>query len=264
MSKTIDHTGKRYHRLTVVSLSTVKTSDGKPRWNCVCDCGVLTVVSSTNIGRTKSCGCIISEAVRLSNTTHGGYKSSEYSSYRAMITRCTNPNSSDYERYGKRGITVCQRWMESFENFMSDMKQKPAGNYSIERQNNNGNYEPNNCFWATPKQQANNRSSTVLNMYEGELLSISAVAEKAGIRKDMLSRMLGQGYTFEAAVERLKVSKPRKKRRPITNYDDNPQAVHMDAKDIWGTVSPEGTIVNVNHVTGQLEEEVITPHEPVV
>ena len=91
--------------------------------------------------------------------THGMTKTTEYSSWRAMKTRCYNKNMPAYKNYGGRGISVCDKWLNSFPNFYADMglKPEPKRNYSIERRENAGNYEPNNCYWATAKQQANNR-----------------------------------------------------------------------------------------------------------
>ena len=137
-------------------------------WLCMCSCGRTSTVSSGNLvtGNSKSCGCLQRELAahtsRKANTVHGyrrrGAKSSEYSSWSSMLNRCLNPNNDAYKWYGARGITVCGRWY-SFPNFLSDVGKRPAGK-SIDRINNNGNYEPGNVKWSTPSEQIRNQRHT--------------------------------------------------------------------------------------------------------
>lgn len=150
--------GRRYGRLTVIGLA-----EGR-KAICRCDCGNEVTVHRTNLVRpnTTSCGCLHKERVRESLTKHGhssaGWKSSEYRSWSMMKNRCLNPNAENYKYYQARGIKICKRWQDSFEAFLEDMGPKPPGRrISIERIDNDGNYEPGNCVWGTPKVQANNR-----------------------------------------------------------------------------------------------------------
>lgn len=120
---------------------------------CRCDCGIEKEISVNSLGQgVKSCGCLR----RKSNLTHGMANSREYKSWCMMHSRCSNPNYTYYYRYGGRGIRVCDRW-NSFESFYADMGQRPAGK-SLDRINNDGNYEPGNCRWSTQKEQIGNRS----------------------------------------------------------------------------------------------------------
>lgn len=160
-----DLTGRDFGRLTVTEFAGVQ--DRGPRkkqllWRCKCSCGRTTVVSTAklNYGWTTSCGCWQREARERSkkNLKHGRHNTPEYYAWTGMKQRCLNPNYHHYENWGGRGITICQRWIDSFEAFYADMGPKPSPQHSLDRfPNGDGNYEPGNCRWATAKQQANNR-----------------------------------------------------------------------------------------------------------
>lgn len=149
-----DLTGSKFHRLTVIE-RVAQDGKGPVKWLCRCNCGKEIVVESYQLttGGTKSCGCLRVENFVGMSTKHGMRKAPEYNSWDAMIQRCCNPNTKRYHYYGGRGITVCERWRNSFENFYADMGPKPTPKHSIDRINNDGNYEPGNCRWATQSEQ---------------------------------------------------------------------------------------------------------------
>jgi hypothetical protein len=132
------------------------------------------------------------------------HNTSEYKSWAAMIQRCTNTNNDRYIRYGGRGITVCDRWLNSFEAFYEDMGSKPGPDYSIERRENNGNYEKNNCYWATKEEQANNKRNNVFYEYNGISKTISEWSREYNVEYGKLySRLIRHGWNFERAVNIL-------------------------------------------------------------
>lgn len=154
----VDTVGHRYGKLVVLRERRLR-SGGQVRsfCNCRCDCGKLCLMAKASLrnGDTKSCGCERGRASVHGHARRGG-KSLEYICWTNMKARCLYPKNNRYEYYGGRGIKVCERWLESFENFLADMGPRPRG-MSIDRINPDGNYEPGNCRWATSKEQNNNK-----------------------------------------------------------------------------------------------------------
>lgn len=144
--------GDRYKRLTIIEIV--------PRQvHCACDCGTEHTIEWGKWGKTKSCGCLQRDTVAAKNRqsrTHGMSKTKTYRVWVAMIQRCTDPNATGYANWGGRGIAVCERWRNSFEAFLADMGERPEG-CSIDRIDNDGNYEPGNVRWATALEQTQNR-----------------------------------------------------------------------------------------------------------
>lgn len=145
---------KKYGKLTVLKEIEPLHNKKVRRFICLCECGNEKIVMLTNLnnGSTTSCGCNRKGV----NKKHGDTGSPEHRTWKNMKRRCDNPKGNRWMQYGGRGIKVCERWLNSYENFLEDMGRKPSPIHSIDRINVNGNYEPSNCRWATPKEQSNN------------------------------------------------------------------------------------------------------------
>lgn len=190
INKVHDLTGQKFGLLTVLGLE--ETNTRKTYWKCLCECGNIKTVRSDSLqcGAIKSCGCIKKQQDRINLTANHSHKMSKtrlYHIWQGMKSRCSNPNNPDYQRYGGRGITVCKEWKNSFSEFMKwANKSGYSETLSIDRIDYNGNYEPNNCRWATPKQQSNNRSSNHLVTIGNETMTISQWCEKYGIKLSVI------------------------------------------------------------------------------
>ena len=205
MSKTIGMIGNKYTRLFVVSVASRK--NGRPhKMNCVCDCGVHKEVYYSSIlsGAAKSCGCLKKEHLIKFNYKHGYGGTKVHSAWKAMIDRCFNKDHKYFYRYGGRGITVCEEWL-NFDNFLRDMG-IPEQHKSIDRIDNNGNYSKENCRWATQLQQERNKSTNVFFTHDGKTMCMSEWAEYVGINYSTLSTRLDRGWDIYRAI----FTKPRK------------------------------------------------------
>lgn len=217
--------GRRFGRLTVQR--TEKGRNGAPGRNgrraiCECDCGqaVNLRFSSLLSGVTQSCGCLQREATAArcrARATHGhtrrvdGRSSTpEFRSWKGMKERCSRPIGDHAARYHDRGIRVCDRWRESFENFLADMGLRPSPRHSIDRIDNNGNYEPGNCRWATTKEQACNRTNSRRIKLDGMAMTIAEAAERTGLKFATIYSRLEDGWSDDEA---LTLSTSRKRDR---------------------------------------------------
>lgn len=162
MSAPVDITGRRFERLVALSLH--PTAPVR-LWVCKCDCGNEAFVSYAALdkGHKRSCGCLKIEKLRLVRLSHGQYKTSEYRAWSSMKRRCVDVDHVSSHRYVGRGISVCERWRLSFENFFADMGPKPGPKYTLDRINNDGIYEPGNCRWATWTMQQRNKGKRADN-----------------------------------------------------------------------------------------------------
>lgn len=202
-----DLTGQRFTRLTVIAPVGVGKS-GHVLWLCRCDCGNEKIAASQGLrrGNTKSCGCLQAECNPPRIVTHGRSKTALYSIWEAMVARCENKNFRQYASYGGRGIRVCDRWRRGngiksgFECFAEDMGERPSKKHSLDRIDNDGNYEPGNCRWATKEVQQNNMRSNVRIETNGKTLTMTQWARELGINPRSLIKRLRRGWPPELAV----------------------------------------------------------------
>jgi len=199
VGRLIDLTGQRFGRLIVLE-KTIKRKNRNVVWKCLCDCGVIIFVRSDSLksGITKSCGCFNKDRLKESNYKHGMHKTKIYKIWQTMMQRCYNQNNSAYHNYGGRGIKVCKRWHD-FNNFYADLGDPEVG-YSLDRIDNNGDYTPENCRWATRKEQARNRRSNKFLKYNGKIICLSEALEENGVKHDVFYHRIRLGWSIEKAL----------------------------------------------------------------
>lgn len=201
-----DYSGQTYGRLTAV-----RRVDG-PRnsWLFTCSCGgeTITQIARVRFGMTQSCGCIAKERLKKRSVTHGHAVnrtvSPTLSSYRSAYARCYQPSAARYAQYGGRGIVMCERWKEDFQNFLDDMGPRPDG-MTLDRIDPHGNYEPSNCRWASPLDQAGNQIATIRVQHEGETYSLRRFASIMSVPyKSLYKRVVLNGQEpMSAALEMM-------------------------------------------------------------
>lgn len=204
-----DLTGQRFGRLFVISFSHTDKNDDAV-WNCLCDCGNLYqgIARRLRSGNTRSCGCLCIDVRRALKTKHGLARHPLYDTYHAMLMRCYDLRHVAYKNYGGRGITVCDRWRESFANFLEDMGDKPEG-YTLDRIDNDCPYTPENCRWATREEQQSNRQGTRLVTYAGQTLTVAQWARVTGVPASAIYHRIDAGWP----IERSLTQPPKKIRR---------------------------------------------------
>lgn len=201
-------TGARFGRLAVESLSGIVVTPGGTRrtaWLCRCECGKAAIVRGLDLkqGKVVSCGCYRDENTARRRRIHGhttdGRLSREYQSWAHAKRRCASANDAQYRNYGARGITMCDRWRDSFEAFYSDMGNCPAG-LELDRIDNDGNYEPGNCRWATRQQQNSNQRRNRLVTLRGEAMTVAEASRRVGIESYLVYGRLNNGWSVERAL----------------------------------------------------------------
>lgn len=200
-----DLTGQRFAML--VAISRRYTPGRQSQWLCRCDCGrdvLIFLGNLTKANHQKSCGCLVPVQVgqRTGNYRHGHSHEPEFHLWRGMIARCSNSSLASWNDYGGRGITVCQRWQDSYEAFLADVGPRPSPKYSIDRIDNDGNYEPSNVRWATRKEQAaNKRNAARLLEHDGRAQNMSDWAKELGVTRATVERRLRvSGWSIAKAV----------------------------------------------------------------
>lgn len=190
--------GERYGRLTVVEFDGIRNKNSY--WRCACDCGQIVITQRSHLrsGTTRSCGCLRDDG-NTSRARHGLHRSPTWITWMAMKQRCLNPEAADYPRYGGVGVTICERWLD-FKNFLADMGERP-NDRTLDRVDNDGNYEPSNCRWATASEQNQNRSSTRWIEYGGRRMCLSGWAKDLSVTKGALHGMI-ERHGVELTMER--------------------------------------------------------------
>jgi len=201
MGNPLDLSTNRFGRLTVLR-SVGSSKHGGLLWLCACDCGGDKIVSTKALrcGDTRSCGCLHREKTIARSTKHGLSRTAEYVAWIDMKRRCENAGNPSFGGYGKRGIRVCDRW-NSFGKFFLDMGKRPAGRYSLDRIDNDGDYSPENCRWATASQQQQNKRCGIPLSYRGKVLPLSYWARLLGLTYGLLyGRIFVLGWPVDRAL----------------------------------------------------------------
>ena len=201
----VDLKDKRFGKLFVIKK--VNKPEGsvvsEARWECSCDCGNVKIIKGSKLrsGETKSCGCLRSELLSNRSKTHGMSKTRNYKVWSNMKNRCINVNNPRFNDYGGRGIAVCERWVNSFENFISDMGEPPSAKHSIERINNSLGYSKENCIWVVDSVQARNQRRNVNLTLNGVTKCLTDWANDLGISGTTLYSRIGKlGWPIEKAL----------------------------------------------------------------
>lgn len=187
--------GNKYGKLTPLEI--VGTKNGCLLYHCECDCGNTIDVVSRRLteGKTRSCGCLRSKSKNMHN-------SATYKSWISAKQRCYNPNNHNYPKYGGRGIKMCDRWKGSFVLFLEDMGERTSKEYTLDRIDVNGDYEPSNCRWATHRTQGNNRRDNVFLDVNGERLTVSEFSVKYNINRSNVDYELRNGLSVNEIIEK--------------------------------------------------------------
>lgn len=217
--KRIDLTGRKFGRWTVLADTTPERRpkgflkrryQGVTQWRCQCECGKIkehVLYTSLTSGCSQSCGCLRSELHRKPDNEVHALRNPLYSIWMSMKTRCYNERHVTYPNYGGRGIGICDRWLESFDNFAKDMGPRPSDNHSVERKDNNGDYSPENCCWHTHLGQSNNRRNNLVHQWKGKRMNLTQIARMEDVDYSTLySRVRLGSMDLQAAMDQVKKS----------------------------------------------------------
>lgn len=219
-----DLSGQSFVRLTAIEQ--VRDDRGSLVWRCSCICGGEARVRAYRLksGHTKSCGCIAREAAVINGRkatkhglTSGGVIASEYTVWRGMLARCYYPASPSFARYGAKGIAVCDRWRRSFAVFYEDVGPRPSLQHTLDRLDNSRGYSPDNCRWATRREQANNKTTNRRIAWGDREMTLREWADVLGLRYGMLLQRFAKGWPPERAFTepRRVVAQHGSGRRPV-------------------------------------------------
>ena len=197
-----DLVGQRFGKLTVIGREE-NSKHGNARWLCLCDCGNKKIIAAGNLrsGHTQSCGCYRKELSIMRSTKHGKTHTRIYRAWQDMKNRCYNPKTDTYRTHGARGITVCPEWLNDFQAFYGwAISNGYSDNLTLDRVDTNGNYEPSNCRWATPKEQSNNKRNNHYITYNGRKQTLQQWADETGIKQGTIGARLKRGWSIEKAL----------------------------------------------------------------
>ena len=251
-----DLCGQKFSYLTVIKRVTNKVTPSGSQlicYECLCDCGNSTIVTKNHLitGHTKSCGCAKGELCKIHTIKHGQAGSRLYHIYYDMRRRCLNPKDHEYHRYGKRGITVCNEWLgkNGFQNFYDwAITHGYQEDLTIDRINNDGNYEPDNCRWATNKQQMNNVCYNVRLTYNNETHTIAEWARILGLNQDTIqARIKYYGMSVEDAL-----FKPPTCKKQVAIYKDGDLIQIFDSQKDAANFVGVGTSVMSMYLHGKI------------
>ena len=204
MGKLKDYSGEKFGRLTVIK-RVENNKYNQVRWLCKCDCGNEKIVLANNLrnGETKSCGCLKKEQdyINIAHIKHNKSNTRLYNIWEHMKHRCNNPNSKRHEFYYDKGIKVCDEWQNDFMNFYNwAINNGYQDNLTIDRINNDGNYEPNNCRWATVTEQNNNQSTNIKIKYNNNIYTMKQFCKKYNLKRETLDYRLKNNWDIEKII----------------------------------------------------------------
>jgi hypothetical protein len=217
-----DLTGEQFARLTVVQRTETQRPYRGQFWLCLCACGghITTSTNRLRMGGCRSCGCLKAEANKGKRLRHGACNTTEYKIWQGMNSRCSNPRRTCYPEYGGRGIRVCDRW-RLFENFLADMGPRPSAAHTIDRQDPNGNYEPDNCRWATDEEQGRTKRRSKVLPYQGQTLTASEWSRIVGIHDNTIRHRMKLGWPAEEILSKQPAAGGRPFKAPPTAVQDH-------------------------------------------